>query len=622
MHDVSDLELLRNYNRQGSETAFAELVRRHINLVYAAALRHVGIAAHAEEITQVVFIILSRKAVGLRPDIVLEGWLYETTRLTSSSFLRGERRRQRREQEAYMQSTLPESSDSLIWKQLTPLLDEAMAQLGKKDRDAVILRFFKEKNLCEVAAAFNVTEAAAQSRVHRALEKLRKFYIRRGIALSAAAIAGAVATNSLQAAPTGLAKTISAGAVAKGALAGTSTLALLNGALKMMTWAKVKTAVAVGAVVLLAAGSSILVIKEASVYKKNIPPFTASGVVDTKFYSDGKLTEHLTNEFVCYVSGGRYSMFFTVSNPKDERTRSIECLFDGADTYFTRRFYTNPVTSFDTIKDGQITKHPLPRPVLPNNNAILEISNGSLPPTEDRAVTLVWLALGSIVDRAQVTAESQAPLAFMGMVYQDQHIKLKAASKIHNRAPGFLEWREDYHDGNVLSENNGHLLKTPLPGAWSSGYTNSSFSVVAWTNIMGWAFPQQAQLKFFMPLSSPGGSEFRNVCSVSVTSINLGSADTSFSPIVEPKTTIGEKRLTGIGANSTRYYLSEDGTILSPSELTGNHRYKVSSNQSAQLKKSLLNRHLFLILFTLIALGLPTLLICLNLPKILNVKKT
>ncbi len=208
------------------------------------------------------------------------------------------------------------------------------------------------------------------------------------------------------------------------------------------------------------------------------------------------------------------------------------------------------------------------------------------------------------------------------MVYQDQHIKLKAASKIHNRAPGFLEWREDYHDGNVLSENNGHLLKTPLPGAWSSGYTNSSFSVVAWTNIMGWAFPQQAQLTFFMPLSSPGGSEFRNVCSVSVTSINLGSADTSFSPIVEPKTTIGEKRLTGTGANSTRYYLSEDGTILSPSELTGNHRYKVSSNQSAQLKKSLLNRHLFLILFALIALGLPTLLIYLNLPKILNVKKT
>jgi DNA-directed RNA polymerase specialized sigma24 family protein len=101
MHDVSDMELLRNYDRHGSEDAFTELVRRHINLVYSAALRHVGIAAHAEEITQAVFVILARKAAGLRPDTILEGWLHETTRLTALSFLRGERRRQFREQEAY-----------------------------------------------------------------------------------------------------------------------------------------------------------------------------------------------------------------------------------------------------------------------------------------------------------------------------------------------------------------------------------------------------------------------------------------------------------------------------------------------------------------------------------------
>ena len=93
MPEVSDMELLRAYDRQGSEEAFAELVRRHINLAYSAAFRHVGIAAHAAEITQTVFVMLVRKAASLRPDTVLEGWLYETTRLTSLSFLRGERRR-------------------------------------------------------------------------------------------------------------------------------------------------------------------------------------------------------------------------------------------------------------------------------------------------------------------------------------------------------------------------------------------------------------------------------------------------------------------------------------------------------------------------------------------------
>src|ERR1017187_5071977 len=153
MHDASDMELLRDYDRQRSEAAFAALVQRHVNLVYSAALRHVGIAAHAEEITQAVFIILARKAAGLRADTILEGWLYETTRLTALSFLRGERRRQFREQEAYMQSTLQESTDASIWNQLAPLLDDAMSRLGKKDRDAVILRFFKEKNLREVATA-------------------------------------------------------------------------------------------------------------------------------------------------------------------------------------------------------------------------------------------------------------------------------------------------------------------------------------------------------------------------------------------------------------------------------------------------------------------------------------
>jgi tetratricopeptide (TPR) repeat protein len=81
MPDVSDMDLLRDYQRQGSEEAFAELVRRHVNLVYSAALRHAGIAAHAEEITQAVFVILARKAAGLRPDTILDAWLYETTRL-------------------------------------------------------------------------------------------------------------------------------------------------------------------------------------------------------------------------------------------------------------------------------------------------------------------------------------------------------------------------------------------------------------------------------------------------------------------------------------------------------------------------------------------------------------
>jgi RNA polymerase sigma factor (sigma-70 family) len=272
MHDAGDMELLREYDRQGSEAAFAALVQCHVNLVYSAARRHVGIDAHAEEITQAVFIILARKAASLRADTILEGWLYETTRLTALSFLRGERRRQFREQEAYMQSTLNENSaPDAVWDQLAPLLDEAMARLGKKDREAVILRFFKEKSVREVAAALRINEAAAQRRILRALEKLRKYFSKHGVSSTTAIIAGTISANSVQAAPVALAKSVTAVAIAKGAAASGSTLTLIKGALKIMAWTKMKTVIVVGIAALLAVGITTLAVKESQYSANKLP---------------------------------------------------------------------------------------------------------------------------------------------------------------------------------------------------------------------------------------------------------------------------------------------------------------------------------------------------------------
>jgi RNA polymerase sigma factor (sigma-70 family) len=258
MPELDDQQLLREFAKTNSETAFATLVARHMNLVHSTALRFCGNPHRAEEITQAVFIILARKAGKLSPRVVLSGWLYQTARLTAANLVKGEIRRQRREQEAYMQSTLNET-DAAAWEQLAPLLDEAMGRLGETDRNAVVLRFFENKTAAEVAAALKLTEAAAHKRVNRALEKLRKIFSKRGVALSAAMIAGTVAANSVQAAPAGLAKTISAIAITKGAAAGGSTLTLVKGALKIMAWTKMKTAVVVGVVAILAATSTTIV---------------------------------------------------------------------------------------------------------------------------------------------------------------------------------------------------------------------------------------------------------------------------------------------------------------------------------------------------------------------------
>jgi RNA polymerase sigma factor (sigma-70 family) len=260
---TDDLTLLREYARHNSETAFAALVSRYVNLVYSVALRQVRDPQLAEEITQAVFIILARKADSLGDQTILPGWLCRTTRYASANALTIQRRRQRREQEAHMESLVNESTSepAETWPQIAPLLDDAMAKLGQKDHDALVLRFFEGRNFREVGAALGASEDAAKMRVNRALDKLRAFFTKRGVSSTTAIIAGAMTTHSVQAAPVALAKSVTALAIAKGATASGSTLTLIKGALKIMAWTKAKIAAVTGAALILTTGTSIVAIK-------------------------------------------------------------------------------------------------------------------------------------------------------------------------------------------------------------------------------------------------------------------------------------------------------------------------------------------------------------------------
>src|SRR5215469_15466761 len=239
MQNLEDHALLHEYVECGSEEAFAALVSRHVNKVYSVALRHTGNPAQAEEITQAVFVILARKSRGFRKGVILSGWLYHTARLTSVTFIRSELRRARRQQEAYMQNVANESSTD-TWPQIAPLLDSAMADLNEKDRHAVVLRFFDQKSMREVGDAMDASEDAAKKRVTRALEKLRKYFSKRGVNSTTAIIAGAISSNSVQTAPAGLAKVATSVALAKSGAAAGSTFTLIKGALKVMAWTKAK----------------------------------------------------------------------------------------------------------------------------------------------------------------------------------------------------------------------------------------------------------------------------------------------------------------------------------------------------------------------------------------------
>ena len=257
---IEDAELLRRYAEEKSEQAFAELVQRHIGLVYASALRRVGGDAQlAEDVTQQVFTEVARRATVLGRRPVLAGWLFTSARFAASKAVRTVRRRLEREQEAQIMVEL--SSDTaagIDWEKARPVLDDAIGELDERDREAILLRYFEDRDFSSIGARFNLSENAARMRVERALEKLRTRLARRGVTSTAAVIATVLAQQTAVALPAGLATTVTsvalaAGGVASGAAAGFGSSAVIT----FMSMSKLQVGLA-GALVV-ATGSGFLI---------------------------------------------------------------------------------------------------------------------------------------------------------------------------------------------------------------------------------------------------------------------------------------------------------------------------------------------------------------------------
>ena len=234
MH-ASDTELIHQFVRNGSEGAFTELLRRHVDLVYSAALRQVGPDVQAaEDLTQTVFTDLARKAEKLQGHSSLTCWLYTSTRLAATQHRRTEVRRLARETAAHAMSQLLSSdAPEPDWNQLRPVLDEAMHDLNEADREAVLLRHFEKRPYAEIGVRLGLSENTARMRVERALDQLHAALAKRGVTSTAAALGLALGAHAVAAAPAGIVERIGAaaltgsGATVGGALSGKLVLTVL-----------------------------------------------------------------------------------------------------------------------------------------------------------------------------------------------------------------------------------------------------------------------------------------------------------------------------------------------------------------------------------------------------------
>jgi RNA polymerase sigma factor (sigma-70 family) len=258
VNGLTDQQLLRDYTGRHSEEAFAELVRRHLDFVHSAALRMVRNAHLAEDVSQGVFVALAQNAEKLTDRPVLSGWLHRTAQNFAANIVRSDVRRRAREQEAAAMNELLATEPDALWEHIAPQLDAALGELSESDRDALLLRYFERKSAHEMAQTLGVSDEAAQKRVNRAVDRLREFFAKRGVTVGAGGLVVVISANAVQAAPAGLAATISTAATA---FAGTTlaTTATATKAIAMTTLQKTLIAVTI-----IAVGAGIYEARQAS----------------------------------------------------------------------------------------------------------------------------------------------------------------------------------------------------------------------------------------------------------------------------------------------------------------------------------------------------------------------
>ncbi len=281
-----DGELLEGFLRRRDEQAFAALVRRHGSMVLGVCRRLLGHAQDAEDAFQAAFLVLACKASSVHPRDRVGHWLYGVAYRTAlRARALAARRRARERQVAVMpdrETADPEPADDL-----GPVLDQELSRLPALYRAPLVLCELGGRTKAEAAQALGVPVGTVSSRLARGRDLLRQRLARRGLAISAGAIAAALGPTASASVPRALAASTASVAVrlaaghAAAGLVAPQVLQLMEGVIKAMFLSKWKVVTAAVALAIAsAAGLGLATLSVAAppvskTLKPEAPPATA-----------------------------------------------------------------------------------------------------------------------------------------------------------------------------------------------------------------------------------------------------------------------------------------------------------------------------------------------------------
>ena len=315
MNSLSDQQLLRDYTERRSEAAFTELVRRHVDLVYSAALRMVRDVHLAEDVTQSAFVALAQSAGQLSDRHILSGWLHRTAQNIASKSVRSDVRRRAREQEVVAMNELLSTEPDVAWEHIEPYLDEALGELSEPDRDALLLRYFERKSAREMAQTLGTSEEAAQKRVSRAADHLRELLAKRGITAGAGGLVALLSANAVQAAPVSLALSITSSAALAGTAAATLTTSTAAKTIAMTTLQKTLIATTLAAAI----GVGTYQARQASLLRAQVKILQQQRVPPPEPSKDASLATLQTNVAALEAQNGELSRALSQANADKAR---------------------------------------------------------------------------------------------------------------------------------------------------------------------------------------------------------------------------------------------------------------------------------------------------------------